>query len=343
MQISIQSTSALAKQLGLSRWTVSRALNGHAGIRAETAERVRAAARAFGFSPSVLGRGLRTGRTDLVGVCVPDLEDYFLTSKISRLQHAVQQRGLHVMLHITDGTAEGERWALERFAAMHCSAVVLIASDLMPSDPSLSGLRSAGVTVVSIDPRHPGHHLEVSTDRAHAMRNAVIWCRNAGFRNVVTIGITSNPGYGRQRITGIERGCRTCHWKFSESIIALDEGDESNDFSSGKSFAVEYVERFPRKKPPVICLNDRMAVGFCQGLRNAGIRVPEDVSVIGYDNADFSAYAEPPLSTIDPQVDVLIRKAVELLLLGERSEGAKKILVRPRLILRGSTRVSPAK
>ncbi len=337
MEISIQSTSALAKQLGLSRWTVSRALNGHAGIRKETANRVREAARQFGFSPSILARGLRSGRTDLVGVCVPDLEDYFLTSKISRLQQAVHASGLHAMLHITDGTLEGERWALERFAAMYCSAVVLIASGLESADPSFAGLRASGVGVVSIDPRHTGQHVVVSTDRAHAMKEAIRWCHMAGHRRVATAGIDPRSTYGRQRIRGIRRGCQECGWTFDQDVLQFVAHDSKGDFSDGAYFASEFLRCCEAPFPPVIALNDRVAVGMIQALRGAGVRVPVDVSVIGYDNADFSAYSDPPLTTIDPRVDILIRRAVAHLLPANGESEPKRILVRPQIIFRQST------
>lgn len=337
MKISIQTTAELARQLGVSRWTVSRALNGHGGVGRETAERIREAAKQSGFSPSILGRGLRAGRTDLVGVCVPDLEDYFLTSKISRLQEAVLTCGLHAMLHITDGSESGERWAIERFAAMHCSALVLIASSLTAGDGVFAGLHAGGMAVVSIDPRHPGHRLVVSTDRVRAMRDAARWCFEAGHAHIAVAGIIAQSPYGKQRIRGIRAGCCDAGMDYKRDITSLVSPVDLNDFASGSQLAAEYLHRFQPPYPPVIALNDRVAIAMIQGLRAGGLRVPDDVSMIGFDNADFSAYSEPPLSTIDPQVESLISHAVELLIPGASPDSRKHILVRPKLIHREST------
>lgn len=337
MKIPPHTTSALAEQLGVSRWTVSRALNGHAGINQKTAERIRAAAEEMGFSPSILGRGLRAGRTDLVGVCAPDLDDYVLTGKVSRLQELVSERGLHAMFHIADGSHRDERWALERFIAMRCTGVVLIASRLMPSEPIFESLQNAGVSVVSIDPMHPGRHRVVATDRANAMRSVVQLYADTGAHGVVTAGITTLSSYGRQRLRGIRSGCLRVGWDFARDVFHLTAGDAPSEFACGEEMGREYVARFGKTCPPVIALNDRIAVGLIRHLDSAGLRVPTDVRIIGYDNTDFSAYANPALSTIDPQVGNLIQKAVDLLTDPGSSAADRRILVKPELILRSTT------
>jgi len=332
MNSPIRSTAQLARHLGVSRWTVSRALNGHPGIAPATVERIKETARRHGFAPSVLGRGLRSGRTDLVGICLPDLVDYFLTAKIALLQRAFQDRGLHPILQIVDGTRGGENAALERFAAMRCAGVITIASRLDARAPGARSLADAGIPTVRIDPMRPGRENCVSTDRRAAMIQVVRHLHQLGHRRLVAAGISGKTTYGAQRVGGLKAGCRALGWNFARDIAFLDAASPADDFAAGAELAAQYLKK-ARAFPAIVCLNDRVAVGLMQALAAAGLGIPEDVSVIGYDNADFSAFSAPPLTTVDPQVEHLIRSAVGLLLderslMGKRSRSPGTLLVR---------------
>lgn len=322
MNSPIRSTAQLARHLGVSRWTVSRALNGHPGIAPETVEKIKETARRHGFAPSLLGRGLRSGRTDLVGICLPDLVDYFLTAKIALLQRAFQERGLHPLLQIVDGQEGDENAALERFAAMRCAGVITIASRLDENSRGARSLAEAGIPAVRIDPMRPGPENCISTDRRAAMVRVVGHLHALGHRNLVAAGISPRTTYGAQRVAGFKAGCRAQGWDFARDIHFLAADSPVDDFVAGVELGGRYLEE-ARRFSAVVCLNDRMAVGLMQALARAGVEIPGDVSVIGYDNADFSSFSAPPLTTIDPQVDHLINAAVALLL-NERSLKERK-------------------
>ncbi|HEY5792436.1 MAG TPA: LacI family DNA-binding transcriptional regulator, partial [Chthoniobacterales bacterium] len=288
----IRSTAQLAQLLGLSRWTVSRALNGHPGIHPETAERVREAARREGFAPNILGRGLRAGRTDLIGVCLPDLEDYFLAAKISRLQEAVVAQGLQPLMQITRSEAS-ESAALERFAAMRCGAVVLIASRLPDGHPALRHLAASGIQRVFIDPLHGQSDAVVATDRALAMRHALGYLHELGHRGVAVAGINPAHPYGRQRERGLRQACRKCGWDFSRQVVFLNRAEDLEDSHLGQKLAEDYLrEHYPARRA-IIALNDRIALGMMQRILKAGLRIPGDVSILGYDDAAFAEVVSP--------------------------------------------------
>lgn len=329
----VRSTAELAGRLGLSRWTVSRALNGHSGIRAETVARVLAAARECRFEPNVFGLGLRSGKMKWVGVGLPDLVDYALTNKLSRLQRAVSDLGLRVQFQIMEQTPEGERAVIERFVAMRCTGIVLIASDLAPADHALAAVREAGIRLVRIDPTLPGADLEVSTDRAHAMRVAVRRLNELGHRRIAVAGVDPSGGYGRQRIAGFRRGCTDCGWNFERDVQFLN-ADGADYFRMGAALAARFLELPRWRFTAVVALNDRIALGLVQALSSAGLNVPDDLSMLGYDDSDFAAYVNPPLSTINPRVEDLIAGAVSLLYAPEVSR--KHLSVKPTLVERGS-------
>lgn len=329
MKSPIHSTAELARLLGLSRWTVSRALNGHAGVDPKTAERIREAARREGFTPSLLGSGLRTGRTDLAGICLPDLEDYFLTTKITMLQEALRSQGLHPLFQIA-GSPDEENETLARFAAMRCAGVVLIASSLDESEPGPRKLATQGIPFVRIDPVNATTGLSISTDRRRAISEAMEALHEHGHRGVVAAGFSTRTTYGRQRVDGLRDGCRKLGWNFVTDIQILPEESEADDFTYGAILGQAYLS-MPSRIPAILAINDRVAAAIMRELHTAGLRVPEDVSLIGYDNADFSPYTTPPLTTIDPQVSELIAGAVAMLATG-KARASKQ--VRPRLVTR---------
>lgn len=343
MKSPISSTAQLARRLGLSRWTVSRALNGHPGVDPKTVERIKEEARREGFAPNLLGSGLRTGRTDLVGICLPDLVDYFLTTKITMLQNALQDRKFHPLFQIvSNATAEND--ALVRFAAMRCAGVVMIASRLTAADPGPRKLAAQGIPCVQIDPVNSSNRSSISTDRRHAIADALAHLAGLGHRSAVAAGFSRDTSYGRQRIAGLEDGCRAIGWDFARDIIVLPPPpSDADDFAAGTQLGESYLA-LPARPPAILALNDRVAVGLLHRLQAAGLRVPDDVSLIGYDNSDFSPYTDPPLSTIDPCVNLLIERAVGML---EFAQGAKTRskpdLVKPGLVLRGSHGPPPSR
>ncbi|CAN5572207.1 LacI family DNA-binding transcriptional regulator [soil metagenome] len=330
---SVRSTAQLAKTLGLSRWTVSRALNGHPGLNPQTVARIKETARTHGFAPSVLGRGLRSGRTNLVGICLPNIVDYFLTTKIAHLEKALQAQGLHPLLQIMNGEPGVENSALERFASMHCTGVVVIASKLKEADPGFRSLAASKIPVVHIDPLRSKASPSVSTDRHSAMVDALLHLHQLGHRRLVAAGISSETSYGKQRVSGLKAGCRKAGWIFQRDILILPPPAAPDDFAAGVLLAEEF-QRTANDFSAILALNDRVASGMMRCLTEAGLHIPKDLSIVGYDNADFSPYATPSLTTIDPKVECLIERAVEMLMAGTSEATA---LVRPSFIERDST------
>lgn len=346
MKPRIRSTHELAKALGMSRWTVSRALNGHAGLSPQTVERVLAAAREYGFSPSILGRGLRQGRTTLIGICLPDLVDYFLTDKVARLQRAIESRGFHPLFQMNTGSVESEKAALERFASMHCAGIVVIASQLQKDDPSLRNLSTAGIPVVRIDPFHEKNAGVVATDRSRAMQDAIQYLHGQGHRRISVFGIRNNTPFGRQRMDGLKAGLKKCGGSFERDLAWFDTEQNHDDFACGTEMAKTWLDTPGPKGTVILALNDRVALGAMRVFQVGGLKIPEDLSIIGYDNADFSEHTHPALTTVDPHVSELIDQAVQLLFPREETgngtaASSKPALVKPTLVIRASSGKAP--
>lgn len=339
MKPSLRSTSELARLLGVSRWTVSRALNNQPGVSASTVARVQAVAQQRGFAPSLLGRGLRTGSTDLIGVCLPDLEDFFLTPKITLLRNALESGGWRPSLQIIDGTARAENDSLAYFASLRCAGVISFASRLRAEDPGLRSLADAHIPVVRIDPLQSADTPSVHTDRKAAMKIAIRHLHELGHRQVIAAGFSPSGTYARQRLAGLRQGCQAVGWDPDCNLILLPLPGEAEDFSAGATLAKACLKEIPRC-PAILAINDRVALGLLRVLQAHGLSIPEDVTLVGYDNSALAPFAGPGLTSVDPHAAELITHAVKLLAT-PRSQKGRKIQVTPEIIIRASSAPPP--
>jgi len=339
MKSPVQSTAELAERLGLSRWTVSRALNGGSNVNAATAERVREEARLLGFAPSLLGRGLRSGRTQLIGILAPDIEDFYLTRKLSILRNLIEAAGLQALIQVASATPENERSAIETFTAIRCTGVVVIASRLQPDDAVWTGLKSAGINAIFIDPLFGKFDHMVTTDRSFAMKETVGHLAGLGHRYFATLGFHKDAHYAEPRLRGLASACRAHGLTLEGNFRMLATSQHLDDFVAGAILATQLLEATDPRPTAVIALNDRLALGAMGAFQQAGLDIPADLSVVGYDNADFSAHLTPSLTTVDPRADQLIEKAMTLLL--AQPHAGTRCTVRPKLCVRHSTGPKP--
>lgn len=343
----IQSTSDLAQCLNLSRWTISRVLNGHTGVALETTRRVRNAMRELGFSPNSLARGLRKGTTNIIGICIPEIEGLYLGQKMEFLRQALAAEGWHAMVAITNGERQEEGEALSRFRTLHAAGVILFASQLSPHSPPVRQFHETQVPLIFVDPMTRPPKGSLCVDRSTGMREAVLHLFDLGHRHITALGLTGESHYTRSRLKGIadayeERGLNPI--KLVRQIALPSCG--GSFYEQGRASAALVWGKVAQKRPTaLLTVNDRVAIGVMEGLRELGVRVPEDLSIIGYDNMEVTAFLSPQLTTIDAKPDELVSKATERLLQcirGNEKATESPIVISTRLLVRASTAVAPS-
>jgi DNA-binding LacI/PurR family transcriptional regulator len=329
------STAALAESLGLSRWAVSRALNGRDGVSQETIARVREAAERHGFQPNEAARTLRAGAADVVGVCLPDPNAFFLGGKLGTLQARLQARGHQIMLQITDGSTASEESALARFVSLRCPRLVLFASCLDPEHRIFRLLAERNVRLVHMDPLIAQRGPRVVADRALAMVLAFEHLHALGHRRFCLAGLLhGESAYASRRKAGIHRAARQMGLNLAKDFLNLEVSSQESELCQGRELAKAYLALGPRRPRAILALNDRIAFAMMSTLAEQGLRAPRDFLIVGYDATELSAFCCPPLTTIDPRHDELVEQAVNLLFDPSRSE---RIRIRPVLIPRTST------
>ncbi len=338
--IKIQSTSALAEHLGLSRWTVSRVLNGHAGVTAKTAARVEKAMQEFGFQPNPMARVLRGARTGTIGVCFQELESPLLAHKTAILQQMLREEGFIALIELTNRNPDLEEKVIRHFLASQVEGIVLVGSLQKPDDAGAAHLAMKKVPTVLVDPEISLPYSEVSLDREEAMRLVMEHLYNLGHRSFAVLGIDPKDAYGARRWRGIRKTARALGISLKTQISSYFKPDYyQHDYRYGEYLA-EQLLRSGVLPTAVIALNDRVAMGAIKRLCAADLEIPRDLSMVGYDNLDFTDYSQPTLTTVDQHVELLMQTARGILLRSIRDgneRGPQRRQIVPVLIEREST------
>lgn len=318
----VATTAALARHLGLSRWTVSRVLNGHGGVLPETVERVHKAMAELGFQPNALARSLRGGRSGAVGVCFQEMESPILARKVSLLQQALRGLGYRALIELTTGDQELERQAIVHFLSMQVEGIVLIGSQLAEGDPTLAMVQGQKMPLLWVDPEYKVKGDQISVNRVWSMRLVLDHLLGLGHRRIGVIGIDPDNPYGAFRIPALLAYARQRGLDAERDLVMhYHAGHLTHDYPYGWQLAAELLEKCGKHARPtaLVALNDRVAIGAMAYLRSVGVDVPRQMSIIGYDNLGVTEYLSPSLTSVDHHAELLMSRAAQIL--AERIKG----------------------
>jgi DNA-binding LacI/PurR family transcriptional regulator len=319
----------VAARAGVSHQTVSRVLNDAAAVRPETRDAVLAAIAALGYRRNQAARALVTRRSGLIGVIVDELRLYGPASTVTSVAQAARGAGYGLTLDLLwDVTGSSVATALEHQLSQAVEAVVLVAAHGEKPDPAvLSGL---SVPIIALDGFLGDDTTTAGVDQLAGGVMATRHLLELGHR---TVGHISGPSDWRQ---AADR-----HAGFLEAVrqAGLEPGPVvEGDWSPRAGYRA--AQRILGENPSTTALfvaNDQMAMGAMRALTEAGRRVPDDVSVVGFDDIPEASFAQPPLTTIRQDFAALGREAVRLVIGAIAGEDLPSTLVPPRLVTREST------
>ncbi|RMI12780.1 LacI family DNA-binding transcriptional regulator [Cellulomonas triticagri] len=321
----------VAERAGVSFKTVSNVLNDHPHVSAATRERVREAVTELGYRPNTSARSLRHGRSGILALAVPELTSPYFAALASAASRAAKERGRVLVIEETRGDAEGERIALVELTSRLVDGVVL--SPLVTSAAEVVH-RIGRTPVVLLGEQHlalPADH--VAIDSVAAARAVTEHLLATGRRRIAVIGRQADGTTGGQR----------WHGHLQALAAAGLEPDERRAVSVGayrRSDGAEAVRRLLRsgeRPDAVLCFNDLLALGALHALHEAGLDVPGDVAVAGFDDLEEARYRG--LTSVAPDLDLLAGEAVRLLVRRVEDPDARPVRVDIpfRLEVRGST------
>lgn len=305
---SIISTADLARHLNLSQWAVSRAINGHRDISEKTRQKVLDAMVEMGFRPNLFARGLRGCRSGLIGICFSLLNIPILDLKLARLQKFLRERSLGALMESTSYDPVVERRVVEDFHRIQVDGAVLLYSNLSAAN-SKALLRS--MACVHVDPNKPQQLPTVSLDRNMAMRLLLGHLLELGHRRIALLGIhPENPSKWGPLVK------LATEWNLDPDKLFYRAPfhDRPESMVAEGAHAAARVLKEEKKATAYICLDDLAAIGAIQSIRSAGLSVPGDISVTGFNHQDVSRVLLPTITTIDQNIDAIMDKAGEILM-----------------------------
>lgn len=320
----------VARRAGVSHQTVSRVINGHPNITEGTRARVLAAMDALDYRPSRIARALSNGRSGTVGVISTDKGRYGPPKTLRAIEHAARDAGYFVStVNLASVGHEHMRSAIAHLVDQGIDGIVLIApqAEMLDSFYDLS----PRVPFVTVDSAGTGGGHTVAIDQAEGARLAIRHLLDLGHREIVHLSGPEDWLDSQARVAGMRAVLADAGLPEPEIVV----GDWSAAF--GYRVAADLRRRLDRATA-VFASNDDMALGLLRGFHEAGVRVPDELSLVGFDDIPEAEFFWPPLTTVRPDFTALGERCMARL--HDQLSGLEPVdegLIRPELVVRAST------
>ena len=331
----------VAAHAGVSVGTVSNVLNRPDIVAEPTRSRVRAAIEQLGFIRNESARQLRAGRSRTIGLVVLDVANPFFTDVARGVEDEASESGLAVILCNSDDQQAKETHYLELLEEHRVQGILI--TPVSAEDQRLARLQQRGTPVVLVDSRSPTRgQCSVSVDDVLGGELAVAHLLESGHTRIAFVGGPLSIRQVADRREGALRALdRT---GASADDLHMIETPALNVAAGQRAGAAIAELPAGRRPSAVFCANDLLALGVLQEMTAQRIRVPDSITLIGYDDIDFAAAAAVPLSSVRQPRQLLGRTAAQLLLdeaLGEGSHQHRQVVFEPELVVRQSSRAKP--
>jgi LacI family transcriptional regulator len=329
----------IAKMARVSLGTVSNVLNNTAKVREPTRKRVLEAVQAVGYQPSQLARALRRDTSNMIGMIIPDITNPFFPAVVRGAEDVAFSNGYRLVLCNTDNNHSKELVHLNELRTYLPAGLIVIPSNFSDLTAQAEIYRKAGTGVVCID-RLPKNWIgdSVTADNEEGSYNATRYLIKMGHARLAVITGPLHLTNAQERLSGFKRAIREAKLQLAPEYIQ----ETSFDKSGGLSKALVLLRLIPRPTA-IFAENDLIALGALLAIREAGLRCPEDVSLMGFDDLDLAETTHPSLSSVSQSGYQLGTTAAKLLLdrlAGDRSP-AKHLVLQTSLRLRHSVAAPP--
>ena len=321
----------VAQAAGVSITTVSHVVNGSRRVSDRLTQRVLEAMEALDYRPNILARSLRLGETKTLGLVIPDNSNLFFAEMARSIEDTGYRNGYSVILCNSDGDVEKQQSYVRLLVDKQVDGMVFISSG--ESSEDLQYLTDEGIEVVIVDRDVPNMPVDVILlDNEQAGYEATRYLIDLGHRLIACVTGPSQLTPSAQRVNGYRRALQEAGIAFNPDYLTggdfqLDGGEQA----TGRLLALD-----PRPSAVFVC-NDMMAIGAIRGARNLGLGIPQDLSVIGFDDIALATAIYPALTTMAQPIAEMARIATELLI--ERIQGQVTGEKRQRILLSATLKV----
>ncbi|HEX5839362.1 MAG TPA: LacI family DNA-binding transcriptional regulator [Anaerolineales bacterium] len=324
----------VAESAGVSYATVSHVINNTRLVSPETRERVLAAMDALNYRPNALARSLRQGKTNTIGLVLPDSANPFFAEISRSIEDEAFKKGYSVFLCNTELDTQRELFYVDVLSKKQVDGIIFVAAG--DQADSLDYLIQRRMPLVMIDREVPNVEADaVLTDNQLGGYLATRHLLDLGHRRIACIAGPSSITPSSERIIGYRKALEEAGISYDENLILR------GDYHAQSGMDITHIILGMDPRPTAIfALNDLMALGALRAAAEAGCSIPGDLSVVGYDDLEISRFTNPPLTTIAQPKKEVGTRAVNLLVerMSTKSQPPVRLVLPPELIVRRSTR-----
>lgn len=327
----------IAEKLGISASTVSRALHDHPAIRTEVKKKVRALAEEIGYYPDSIARSLQGRWTKVIGVLVPEIRHDFFSSAIDGIEDVAYEEGYTIIASKSNEDYEREVINTRSMISYRVAGVIASIAQTTRDGRHLSHLVERGIPLVLFD--RILKELEVSkviVDDYKGAFNAVEHLILSGYRRIAHLAGPQHLYISHERLRGYIKALQKHNYPLNETLIihgGLNEEDGEAGFNE--------LGQLPQRPDAIFAVNDPVAVGAFKSINAIGLRIPEDIGLVGFSNNPITEILDPPLTTVDQHAYAIGQAAAQLVLkeIKDSDKTSRPItqIVNTELIIRGST------
>jgi DNA-binding LacI/PurR family transcriptional regulator len=331
---------AVAKRAKVSTATVSRTMNGSAKVSPETAERVRQAIEALNFYPDTNARALGSGRSNLYGLIISDITNPFFPELVKSFEDIAVLHGQEVLIANTNYDPERMKICVRRMLQRKVDGVAIMTSEM--DDRLIEDFSRRQIPLVFLDTGMPAPGVScVRIDYSAGVDSAMEHLIKLGHHRIAFISGPMKLASARMRYKAFMESTARDHLDDNPRLI-----EEGNHRVDGGHSAMQKILASGARPTAVLASNDLTAIGAMGAIAEAGLRVPQDISVVGYDDIQLSAFTMPPLTTVRLPRAEIANAAFHALLNAKQTDGSAPVqgeehMVLPKLVARKSTGPAP--
>jgi LacI family transcriptional regulator len=323
----------VAKSAKVSVGTVSNVLNRPEIVAEKTLLRVRETIKELGFVPNGFARQLRFGNSRTIGLIVPDVANPFFTEVARGVEDGANKREYAVFLCNSDESVVKEERYINVLIEQQVRGVLFAPSDIKSN--RMDEMKSRGISVTLLDREQKGEdHCSVSVDDVYGGHIAIEYLGELGHQNIAWVAGPESIPQVADRGVGVAKAAKAGGLNIESIRVQLQNSAQGEE-------AAKLILQLPKMPTAVFCANDLLALGVMRGLMAAKVKVPDQVSILGYDDINFASSAAVPLSSISQPAYQMGVTAADLLL-SECEDGEshqhQQIRFQPKLIERESTK-----
>jgi len=328
----------IARKAGVSHSTVSRALREKPLVSLETTERIKAVAREMGYQPSAAARSLKTNRTQVLGVVVSSIADPFFSEILDGIEANAQKLGYSLFIAASQHDTTKERKIVQTMMEQRIDGVIICSSSF--STEQGRQLLAYGFPVVVVNHQAAENfNYSIYHDDSDGSYQVTRYLLGLGHRRIAYLGNSLSGRTTLDRLAGYQQALTEAGIQPPADYMHHVPGADP-ELGAG---SVTYFNKLKPRPSAIVCFNDTLAIGVIRGCKEAGIDVPGELSITGFDNITYSAYTNPTITTFDQPKYSIGAEAAQLLLellhdTEKKQDDAPKVkILKGKLLIREST------